>query len=322
MAKVRVTAHSGRVGSARHNDRDFDTALAPHIDPTRTADNLTYCIYDGMTFAEAELRFYRETFGQELAERNARYKADGHPERARTMEQVIATKNKAPDETILQIGNKDDDIDFDTFRLAIEDFRRWKVAKYGKNVVTLDGALHADETSYHYHDRDVFVWVDADGQKHLGQEKALEQAGLSLPDPSKPRSRYNNRKMTYTKECREKWIEICESYGYDVEKVPIPGAKHKSKDDFIKDKEREKGLEQREAALKVREQEVARKSLQVKMASKQLTEALQQAQELLDDIQDQKAKEALQGRLEAVQRPLPSNAPTTPTAAPPRDFSL
>lgn len=313
--KIRVTSHSGRTGSARHNDRDFDIQKADHIDPERTDDNLTYCIYPGMSFQDAELHYYKMTFGGELRLQNERYKAQGHHERVRTMEQVISTKNKAPDELILQIGDKDADIDPDTFISAVNDYVAWHDTwnkAHGNHITVLNGAIHLDETSPHYHERKTYVYQDEYGHNYLGQEKALEQAGLELPDPSKPRSRTNNRKMVYTQMCRDAWIEICKNYGFDVEKTPIPGAKHKKKSDYVKDKEREKNLDAREAAVRIKEQELAKKSLMLKQQQKTnentaqtLTEALQEAQTLIADIQTQKAKESLTERHRSLQRRLP-----------------
>lgn len=313
--KIRVTSHSGRTGSARHNDRDFNLEKADHIDPERTNENLTYCIYPGMSFQDAELHYYKMTFGGELRLQNERYKAQGHHERVRTMEQVIVTKNKAPDELILQIGDKDTDTDPETFVKAVNDYVEWHEkwnAEHGNHVTILDGAIHLDETSPHYHERKTYVYQDENGYNHLGQEKALEQAGLELPDPSKPRSRTNNRKMVYTQICRNAWVEICRNYGYDVEMQPIPGVKHKKKSDFVRDKEREKNLDAREAAVRIKEQELAKKSLVLKQqqktnenTAKMLSEALQEAQTLIADIQSQKDKEALVERHKGLQRRLP-----------------
>lgn len=314
--KIRVTSHSGRTGSARHNDRNFDIQKADHIDPERTDDNLTYCIYPEMDFQSAELHYYKMTFGGELRWQNERYKAQGHHERVRTMEQVISTKNKAPDELILQIGDKDSDIDPETFVKAVNDYIAWHDdwnKAHGNHVTLLNGAIHLDETSPHYHERKTYVYQDENGYNHLGQEKALEQAGLEPPDPSKPRSRTNNRKMAYTRMCRDAWVEICQNYGFDVEKTPIPGAKHKKKSDFVKDKEREKNLDAREAAVKVKEQELAKKSLMLKQQQKAnantaqtLAEALQEAKSLIDDIQSLKDREALTERFKGMQRRLPN----------------
>lgn len=313
--KIRVTSHSGRTGSARHNDRDFDTSKADHIDPERTIDNLTYCIYPEMSFQEAELHYYKLTFGGELYLQNERYRAQGHRERVRNMEQVIGTKNKAPDELILQIGDKDADIDPEIFVQAVNDYTEWHEKwnkEHGNHVTILNGAIHLDETSPHYHERKTYVYQDENGYNHLGQEKALEQAGLELPDPSKPRSRTNNRKMVYTQMCRDAWVEICQSYGFDVEMQPISGVKHKKKSDFVRDKEREKNLDAREAAVRIKEQELAKKSLMLKQQQKTnentaqtLTEALQEAQTLIADIQTQKAKESLTERHRSLQRRLP-----------------
>lgn len=315
---IRVSNHSGRYGIARHNDRDFDVSKADHIDATRTKDNLLYCIYPDMTFEEAELHYYKATFGGQLYLQNERYRAQGHHERVRHMEQVIKTKNKAPDELILQIGDKDTDIDSDTFIKAVNDYFDWHDSwneAHGNHITVLNRAVHLDEAAPHCHERKTYVYQDEHGYDRLGQEEALKQAGLELPDPSKPRSRTNNRKMVYTKMCREKWIEICESYGYEVEKTPVPGARHKTKKEFIREKEKEKNLADREAAVKAKEQELAKKSLVLKMQEKQATNTLQtlsnalgEAQQLLEDIKDQKAKDGLQERLNGLQRRLPKNA--------------
>ena len=61
------------------------------------------------------------------------------------------------------------------------------------------------------------------------QEKALREAGIELPDPSKPEGRYNNRKITFDKMRREMFQEICLKHGLKIEVEPRPQRQmHKS----------------------------------------------------------------------------------------------
>ena len=95
-------------------------------------------------------------------------------------------------------------------------------------------ALHGDETSPHAHIRRVWDYETKDGPT-LGQDKALQAAGVELPDPSKPKGRYNNRKMTFDAMMREKWLDICERHGLRLDREPVPGMRHKDKADYIRD---------------------------------------------------------------------------------------
>lgn len=70
---------------------------------------------------------------------------------------------------------------------------------------------------------------DKDGHFIIAQEKALREAGIELPDPSKPEGRYNNRKITFDKMRREMFQEICLKHGLKIEVEPRPQRqKHKS----------------------------------------------------------------------------------------------
>ena len=67
-----------------------------------------------------------------------------------------------------------------------------------KPMQILNMAIHHDEQGgLHAHIRRVWNTTDKDGNLTLGQNKALEAAGVELPEPDKKVSRYNNRKMTF-----------------------------------------------------------------------------------------------------------------------------
>lgn len=59
--------------------------------------------------------------------------------------------------------------------------------------------MHFDEKTPHVHERAIMDVKDKDGHFIIAQEKALREAGIELPDPSKPEGRYNNRKITLKK---------------------------------------------------------------------------------------------------------------------------
>lgn len=73
---------------------------------------------------------------------------------------------------------------------AIQD---WS-SKHGWHFHILDYAMHFDESTPHVHYSPLMDVKDKDGHFIIAQEKALREAGIELPDPSKPEGRYNNRK--------------------------------------------------------------------------------------------------------------------------------
>lgn len=273
-ARMRATNHHGRIGTTTHNGRAFDLAHAPHIDPRKGTRNLYWFAgcksgdYRKMTpgspefmegFETSELRFYKQRFGKSLQMQNERYKAQRHPERCRTMEQILQTKNKQPVETILQIGDKDDNIDPDTFEACVKEYAQrlkdWS-REHGDCYTLINYAIHFDEASPHAHLRGTFSWLDENWIRHLGQDEALKRAGIELPDPSKPRSQYNNRKMAFDRMLRDWWIEIVEAHGYEIEKEPMKGAEHLSVKAYKEKKDAEKAIEQEMAHVKSQERAI------------------------------------------------------------------
>ena len=72
------------------------------------------------------------------------------------------------------------------------------------------------------------------------QEKALEALGFDLPDPDKPLSRRNNRKITFDAACRKMLFEIAKRHGLDLEEEAEYGnRKYLEKQDFILAKQKE-----------------------------------------------------------------------------------
>lgn len=262
MAKMRTMTHNsrtnskGRVHGAKHNDRNFDVDQVSNIDKARMDQNhYWHCFinkHPEMTFEEVELRVYKRLFTKQLQETNEKYIANRHPERCKTMEQFMKLKQYCPEETVLQIGKMEKHIDHATLLKIYGDYSErisgwWK--EHGKPYQLLNFAVHADEAVPHVQQRRVWKYTDENGVVRVGQEKALKQAGVPLPDPSKPEGRRNNRKMTFDKMARDLWIEVCHDHGVEVEREPVPDGKHnREKEDMIRDKYSE--LSQELSAMK------------------------------------------------------------------------
>ncbi len=312
-ARMRATNHHGRIGTATHNGRCFDLSHAPHIAQARTSQNRYWFVGCGSSeyrklapdsgeykeaFETSELRFYKQRFGRALKMQNDRYKADGHPERCRTMEQVLQTKNRQPVETILQIGDCDDTIDPAIFEDCVKEYiqrlREWS-DEHHRCFFLINYAIHFDEASPHAHLRGTFSWTDENNIYHMGQEEALKQADVELPDPSKPRGRYNNRKMSFDRMLRDWWIEIAEAHGYEIEKEPIKGAVSLPVKAYKERQEALKDIDKERAALRVKQEIVQERSW--KLAEKEAK--LREEQEAVEE-QKQRLEEAI-SKLEQAQ---------------------
>ena len=114
------------------------------------------------------------------------------------------------------------------------------ITKFGEHVHVLDWALHLDERTPHIHERHVFDCENKYGEVAPQQEKALETLGFELPDPDKPLSRRNNRKITFDAACRKMLFEIAKRHGLELEEEAEYGnRKYLEKQDFILAKQKE-----------------------------------------------------------------------------------
>ena len=251
---MRVSMRSGRIGSAKHNDRSFDINKAEHINELHTelnevrlyqvfslADDDNDLLLETSSFAtleEYELEFYRMAYQEQCDITNANYINQGHPERCKSPDDLYHGKLTRPEEMILQIGDMHDDIPRDVFISCVDEyierFESWN-NEHGQHGQILDVAYHFDEQSPHAHIRRVWDYTDRNNVYRLGQNKALEQAGVELPNPSKKPSRYNNRKMTFDAIMRGKWQDICKAHGFDIVTEPRINKKHKQKAQYIAD---------------------------------------------------------------------------------------
>lgn len=266
--KIRITQHSGK-GSAQHNDRE-DILRAhekgkdiqdKHIDLERTKDNKTIIFDENNNISgrfkgrldkplhEYEKEFYERRYGESLRITNEKYLKQRHPEKVKTIDDMLKTYSgkafngkdrpnpTAPEEIIIQVGNMHDNIDHEVVRACFNEYSMALIQfakEHNENIHLLDMSLHMDEAVPHLHIRRVIDYTDEQGLHRVGQIKGLEQAEIPLPDPTKPRSRFNNRKMTIDAQMREKFIEICKSHGLEIEEIPEQGKKHnRTKEEVI-----------------------------------------------------------------------------------------
>lgn len=284
VAKNRVSQHSGRKGSAKHNNRDYDYYADKSVNPDLVGANIIYpagygsyrcpeskkndfvnfdeplynATHKPMTKADAdkishekiqydlvqaESKIYADHFSRANEIVNARYIAQRHPEKCRTIKDWQNSTRNGPEETILRIGDKMLDVPTETLQSCMTmylDFMQEWNKEHGDPIVFLGGAIHVDEAGgKHGHYRRSWAYRDENGVEFPDQDKALEKAGVELPDPTKKKSRYNNRKVTFDKMMRAKWIEIVQQHGYDVETVPIPNQRTKETKDFVYDREKD-----------------------------------------------------------------------------------
>lgn len=232
------TTKAGKVFNANHNTNKKTRDGQNHIDHDRTERNLLYRVennklipsksYDCIEF---EKKRYSELFGDSLQARNERYIQQRHKERCRSIDDLYQDSKKCPFEMILQVGKASDDI---TFEEKVElskkiniDFVREMHRRYGTNFVPLNLSAHLDEVSPHWHYRGTFV---AHGRYGLepNQTQAFSELGIKRPDMTKPVGKHNNPLMTFTEQARELYYEICERYGFEIDReVENPSQKHK-----------------------------------------------------------------------------------------------
>lgn len=223
---MRATIHNGRTSTLgaftpKHNDRNFNINHAEHINPERVKLN-RYWNWTGkeITFEDAERAFYEKHIRQHLDAQNSRYRAQRHAERVKSMDEYRRSPQTCPEEVILQIGKLGDTIPADMMARIIQEQINWEQQTF-PGVRVLDVALHMDEQGApHIHERRAWVYTDKDGNTAISQNKSLEQMGVELPNPDRPRGRFNNRKQTFSKRCREHLLQICREHGLEIEEIP------------------------------------------------------------------------------------------------------
>ena len=268
---MRLTRHNGRSGkngayNPKHNDRRFDLENSEHIDAERANRNIYWDCYRGITtsdnrnadaeqdfsFEKVEQMYYTAQYGDFIFFQNERNIKNRHPERNRTVEDLLKNKKTCPEETIYQIGTIEESAPPEILLQIANDFFGEMENRFGTHVHILNWALHLDEGTPHIQERHVFDCKNQYGELCPQQEKALEELGIPLPEPDKPKGRHNNRKQTFDAMCREMLFEICERYGLQLDREPIYGGKaYLEKNDFIIEKQKQVMAEKEQALSEI-----------------------------------------------------------------------
>ena len=254
MANYRQTNHNGRVNaktgkaySRKHNDRQYDITKAENINESMVIkniilhydkDNVPHVIdntdENRTSIDEHEHTIYQELFGESLSAQHRRNEAARHPERNKSIDDLLDSKNTCPEETIFQIGSVDDGFPDSSILMEIfEDYQREVIARFGHNIHFLDAALHLDEAVPHIHVRKVWAYDGKDGLD-ISQNKALEEMSFERPEPDKAPNKWNNAKITFSEWERDIKLKLCQKYGLDIELVPkVPGKTSMTKEEAI-----------------------------------------------------------------------------------------
>ena len=256
---LKLTRHNGRAGAhgtynPKHNDRSFNLANSEHIDTERAKGNIYWDCFHGFrsalappdpddlaaTFSDVERQFYESSYSEFIENQNERNAKIRHTERNRFIPDLLSSRKTCPEETIYQLGTKDDHASAEDLLNIVTEFIEEFKTKFGEHVHVLDWALHLDESTPHIHERHVFDCENKYGEVAPQQEKALEALGFDLPDPDKPLSRRNNRKITFDAACRKMLFEITKRHGLELEEEAEYGnRKYLEKQDFILAKQKE-----------------------------------------------------------------------------------
>ena len=256
---LKLTRHNGRAGAhgtynPKHNDRSFNLANSEHIDPERAKGNIYWDCFHGFrsalapldpddlaaTFSDMERQFYESRYTAFIEGQNGRNAKIRHTERNRSIPDLLSSRKTCPEETIYQLGTLDEHASAEDLLNIVTEFIEEFKAKFGNHVHVLDWALHLDESTPHIHERHVFDCENRYGEIAPQQEKALEALGFDLPDPGKPLSRRNNRKIAFDAACRKMLFEIAKRHGLELEEEAEYGnRKYLEKQDFILAKQKE-----------------------------------------------------------------------------------
>ena len=283
MANYRQTNHNGRVNaktgkaySRKHNDRQYDVTKAENINESMVIkniilhydkDNVPHVIdntdENRTSIDEHEHTIYQELFGESLSAQHRRNEAARHPERNKSIDDLLDSKNTCPEETIFQIGSVDDGFPDSSILMEIfEDYQREVIARFGYNIHFLDAALHLDEAVPHIHVRKVWAYDGKDGLD-ISQNKALEEMGFERPEPTKAPNKWNNAKITFSEWERDIKLKLCQKYALDIELVPkVPGKTSMTKEEAISVKLQAKNHEAEEK-LNATEKKLAKVSAEL-----------------------------------------------------------
>ncbi len=308
---------TGLAYNANHNTLEATRLNQAHIDPARIYLN-SYIMFNedgqrekpirggqgGFDAREHEKKLYEHFYGEGLEARNQRCIKDGHRERCQTIEQLYSNPKTAPLETIFQVGSTKSVMDKRTRTNAL--VRAWSATiaefqkKYGEHFKPADCALHRDEAEDHIHFRVLLGARDKFGHFVPNQNAALEAMGFERPDPSAPKSRYNNPLISFTDALRETFYRECERQGIQIDrnvenysKRQVTILEYKCEQFRKENQDLEQQLKDAKQSLKTAEQQEQEAQARTDAAKAALDEAVGSTKALNARIKELEAAQAI-----------------------------
>jgi flagellin-specific chaperone FliS len=281
---MKLSFHIGKADAGgRHNDRNFDISKAPHINPELVKENRYYTYNDrtDLSFRQVELEFYRQTYGNHLAKQNARYRKAGQKARIKTIQDYYSSIRTRPQDLIIQIGNREENVGGDKLWDCALEYARQFDEKYGDYCKILTMALHKDEETPHVHIRRAWVGRDAAGDREPSMRRAFEEMKIPPIDRDSKESRSNTRQMTFTKEERDTFREICKERQIELEPEPEIGRKSRKHMETPEYKEYAKELESLQRSIETRQTELQEISLSTEKATSELDASIKDLEKYL-----------------------------------------
>lgn len=244
MRKMRLGSTRKRTGkdgtfSLNHVDRNFDITKADNIDISKVHENDYWknpnMGINGakMTQKEFMIKCYEKLFENYIKKTNEKAIKSRHKERMINAEMMLKKPRTAPEGMLLYFGDKNGYAPRDIHIKMRDEFLAWHAEKY-PNLVIPAAETHCDEKGA-VHSSLWFVYCasDKDGDLYYNQTNCLKELGFKNNN-----ARYDNAKKDYTKETREKLVEIAQKYGYEIELNPKAKG-GQDLDDYKRDKARE-----------------------------------------------------------------------------------
>lgn len=203
------------------------------------------------SFEEMERAFYDKHFQKHLDLQNEKHMKAGNTSRIKkdkdgnalpASEVYLKDKKKAPMETILQVGDKNTDIDERTRKnLTVRAFSKYAShlnAISDGSYKMLNVAMHMDEETPHLHIRGVFVAKDKNGHEELAQKEAIKGIKANHPEifenAREPAKKKGDKDLiAWTDYQREVWYDAIERTAKEMNldihinrEVQHPGALH------------------------------------------------------------------------------------------------
>lgn len=231
--------HCGGKREANHADRTFDVSKADNIKSIkddkafiRNGDRFVRVHLGKGQLAAWEKSYYEQRFGGYVDSQRNKYLKNRQKKRAEncTVDKYYNNQTTGPTHMLYQVGKDGEYQDYDKFRDMVFDHVEHVEKTYQSEdarIKCLDVAFHGydgAERSLHAHTAWSFEVKDKNGLWVQNTEECLKKLGVELPDKTKSKGRYNNRKMTFTAAMQERWYDIVEDIDktVQIDRTPAP----------------------------------------------------------------------------------------------------